>query len=93
MQVPNQYFHIICQNMIMHYHTKFGLEDLCILDSVSCMVCIFVERVKGYCLTIFFSVSGWECLSLDVVSLSVKRCCFLFFSFLYVYIILVLVFF
>ena len=31
---------------------------------------MFVEGVTGYCFTIFVSVSGWECLSLDVVSLS-----------------------
>ena len=44
------------------------------------MVCMFVERVKEYCFTFFFStlsVSTWECLSLDVVSLSVEHCCFL----------------
>ena len=52
---------------------------MCMLDNGSCMVCMFVEGVKGYCLTIFFSVSGWECLSLDAVSLSVERCGFLLF--------------
>ena len=41
------------------------------------MVCIFVERVKRNCFTIFFSLSGLECLSLDVVSVTVERCCFL----------------
>ena len=41
---------------------------MCMLDNGSCMVCMFVEGVKGYRLTIFFSVSGWECLSLDAVS-------------------------
>ena len=49
---------------------------MCMLDNGSCMVCMFVEGVKGYRLTIFFSVSGWECLSLDAVSLSVRCCCF-----------------
>ena len=38
------------------------------------MVCVFVERVKEFCFTFhFFSVSFSECLSLDVVSLSVGR--------------------
>ena len=55
-----------------------------ILDNVSCMVyCMFVERVKEYCFIfllffllfffLFFIVSGLECLSLGVVSLSVER--------------------
>ena len=37
-------------------------------------VCREGERILFYH---FFSVSGWECLSLDVVSLSVERCCLL----------------
>ena len=56
----------------------FFSSCVCILDNVSCMVCMFVERAKDYCL-LFFSVSCWECLSLDVVSLFVERCCFLLF--------------
>ena len=50
------------------------------------MVCMFVERVKkktvlllAFLFVSFFlslTVSGWECLSLDV-SLSVERCCYL----------------
>ena len=46
---------------------------------VSCTVCMFVERVKEYFFTFFFfffSVSSLQWLSLDVVSLSVERCCF-----------------
>ena len=48
------------------------------------MVCMFVERVKEYCflfvcwlgfLCVFFTVSGFECLSLNVVPSSVE-CCF-----------------
>ena len=30
-----------------------SLSHVCILDNVSCMVCVFVERVTGYCFTIF----------------------------------------
>ena len=41
------------------------------------MVCMFVERVKEYCFTFFFSVNGLECFILNFVSLSVERCCFL----------------
>ena len=35
------------------------------------------ERILFYFFSFSFSVSGLECLSLDVVSLSVKHCCFL----------------
>ena len=45
---------------------------VCLLDNVSCMICMFIERVKENFYLYFFSVSGLECLSLDVVSLSVE---------------------
>ena len=52
---------------------------VCILDNVSCMGCMFCREGERMLFYHFFSVSGWECLSLDVVSLSVERCCMLLF--------------
>ena len=50
---------------------------VCLLDNVSCMICMFIERVKENFYLYFFSVSGLECLSLDVVSLSDISFCLL----------------
>ena len=38
-------------------------------------VCRNIEKILFY--DVFFSVSGWQCLSIDVVSFFVERCCFL----------------
>ena len=47
--------------------------------AVSAKTLIIIVIIKDTVLLFFFSVSGWKCLSLDVVSLSVQRCCLLLF--------------
>ena len=58
-----------------HFFFHF-IFDFYFLQLYGSSVCRESERILCY---YFFIVSGWKCLSLDVVCVSIERCCFLLF--------------